>query len=430
MHSHSTHLHTHRLNTRKAYLAWFAASLFYFYQYILRVSPGVMVTDLRRDFHMTAEEFSSLGALYLYAYSLLQIPLGLLIDRWGVRRTLLSSVFLCIAGTLMLGSADTLLVVQLSRLLIGAGSACAFMSALKVAADGLPTGQRGFLMGATLTLGTIGPLIAGKPLVRFIETLGWRQTVLFTAVLGFVVFLIAYVLLRPPRNAVSAEAHAAHDVKHLLRSIANILRDRRIMIYAILAIGLYTPLSVLADLWGTAFLMQKFDLSRADAANASMMMYLGLALGSLFLPWACEKWGLQIRAVQVCGLAIFAVFGFMLFGPAVHLWLLTLLLIVLGFFCGAEMLCFSGAVAHATASNSGLVLGVVNTFNMFGGALLQQAIGALLDMQWQGAIDTNGVRVYATHEFVAALSLLVAVIVLCFLMSLRLSSAAVSVRRG
>jgi MFS family permease len=424
------HTHSSRSNIRKAYLAWFAASLFFFYQYILRVSPGVMVTDLRRDFHMTAEQFSSLGALYLYAYSLLQIPLGVLIDRWGVRRTLLSSVFLCIAGTLMLGSADSLIVVQLSRLLIGAGSACAFMSALKVAADGLPAGRRGFLMGATLTLGTIGPLVAGKPLVGFIESLGWRQTVLFTAVLGFVVFLIAYVLLRPPPHAASSEDHVPHDIRQLTRSIVHILRDRGIMIYAILAIGLYTPLSVLADLWGTAFLMQKFDLSRSAAATASMMMYLGLAMGSLFLPWACEKWNLQIRAVQTCGLAIFAIFGFLLFGPGVQLWLLTLLLIVLGFFCGAEMLCFSGAVTYATASNSGLIIGVVNTFNMLGGALLQQAIGALLDMQWQGALDVNGVRTYATHEFVMALSLLVAVIVLCFLMSLRLSSQTVSVKRG
>ncbi|HXW60613.1 MAG TPA: MFS transporter, partial [Myxococcota bacterium] len=136
------------------YLAWSAAALFYFYQYILRVSPGVMVTDLRQEFKMTAEQFSSLGALYLYAYSLLQIPLGIAIDRIGVRRTVLGSIILCIVGALMLGRAETLFMAQASRLLVGAGSASAFMAALKIAADWLSPGQRGFLMGATLTLGT------------------------------------------------------------------------------------------------------------------------------------------------------------------------------------------------------------------------------------------------------------------------------------
>ena len=76
------------------YLAWIAISLFYFYQYILRVSPGVMVVELRQTFKLTAEEFSSLGAIYLYAYSLLQIPLGFILDRMGIRRVIILSILI------------------------------------------------------------------------------------------------------------------------------------------------------------------------------------------------------------------------------------------------------------------------------------------------------------------------------------------------
>jgi sugar phosphate permease len=399
------------------YLAWVAAALFYFYQYILRVSPGVMVVDLRQDFKLTAEEFSSLGALYLYAYSVLQIPLGIIMDRIGVRRTVLGSIALCMGGVAMLGSAQSLFALQLSRILVGAGSACAFMAGLKIAADWLPAGKRGFLIGATLTFGTIGALVAGKPQVWLIEASGWRSTVFTTAYTGLVVFFIVLFVLKLPREAKLSKLPSLDIV---VKSVKNIISHSQIMIYALLAIGLYAPLSVLADLWGTAFLMQKYGFSRADAAQTSMMMYLGLALGSLILPWACEKYRVLNKAIRLCGLAILLIFAVILYGPKLSIVNLSAVFIALGIFCGAEMMCFTGAVHYSAKNNSGLIIGVVNTLNMLGGALLQQGIGWLLDKQWQGSLDTHGVRLYETNDFIIALSLLLAVIVACCLTSLRL----------
>lgn len=404
------------------YLAWAAAALFYFYQYILRVSPGVMVTDLRQEFKMTAEEFSSLGAFYLYAYSLVQIPLGVLIDRIGVRRMVLGSITLCVLGTFMLGTSEHLVAVQVSRILIGIGSGSAFMASLKIAADWLPAGKRGFLMGATLTLGTIGALTAGKPQVYFIESLGWRHTVLISACLGIVIFLIAFFALRLPKQDIQVKGHK--ELHTILADIIQILRNRPVMIYAILAIGVYTPLSVLADLWGTAFLMQKYNLARATAAQTSMMMYVGLSIGSLLLPWLCEKWDVLNQAIRVCGIMLFFAFSLILFGPSLSIPVLSSVLILLGIFCSAEMMCFTGAAHYTTRENSGLTLGVVNTLNMLGGAILQQGIGYALDTQWHNKLDDNGVRIYQTQEFVVALSLLLIVIACCCLISLKLKPQA------
>ncbi len=404
----------------RAYFAWSAAALFYFYQYILRVSPGIMVTELRQDFQMTAEQFSSLGAFYLYAYSILQIPLGILIDRIGVRRTVMGSALLCILGTVTLAMSEHLWMVQVSRILIGAGSACAFMSSLKIAADWLPQGKRGFLIGATLTLGTIGALTAGKPVVWLIDAFGWRQTVMITAILGVAILAVIFMTLRLPD--VKKDTKQSPSASEIAKVIWQIICNQRIMIYAVLAVGLYTPLSVLADLWGTAFLMQKYGLNRGDAAQTSMMMYAGLAIGSLLLPWACEKWNVLDGAIKLCGLAILLTFSVILFGPNISMLSLSMLLVLLGVFCGAEMMCFTGAINYTTRENSGMTIGVVNTLNMLGGAILQQGIGYLLDAQWHGDYDAHQVRVYSTHEFVLSLSLLLAVIVGCCLISLKLTS--------
>ena len=400
------------------YLAWMAAALFYFYQYILRVSPGVMVTDLRQEFMLTAEQFSSLGAWYLYAYSLLQIPIGIIMDRIGVRRTVLASIALCVGGIIMLGGAQDLVDIQISRILVGAGSACAFMAGLKIAADWLPIGKRGFLIGSTLTFGTIGALCAGKPQVWLLESIGWRSTVFSTAYLGIAVFILVLIFLKLPKEA--AKPESAPKLKNLISQIGQIITNSQIMIYALLAVGLYAPLSVLADLWGTAFLMQKYTLERADAAQTSMLMYLGLALGSLILPWLCEKYGVLNKAIRLCSFAIMFAFGFILFGPTLNIYYLSIALIFLGFFCGAEMMCFTGAINYTTPENSGITIGVVNTLNMLGGAILQQGIGFILDSQWLGLLDPHGVRIYTSEEFVVALSLLLLVVVICSLISLKL----------
>ena len=171
--------------------------------------------------------------------------------------------------------------------------------------------------------------------------------------------------------------------------------------------------------------MERYALPRAQAAQSSMMMYLGLCIGSLVLPWICEQWGILNRAIQLCSLGVLATFTCLLWGPSLGITGLTILLILLGVFCGAEMICFTGAIHYTTPENSGMTLGVVNTLNMLGGALLQQAIGFLLDLQWTGQLDGAGVRIYNTHEFQLAISLLLGVVALCCFLSLFLGAPAV-----
>ncbi|VVC75415.1 putative sulfoacetate transporter SauU [Aquicella siphonis] len=401
------------------YAGWLAIALFYFYQYILRVAPGVLVTDLRQTFHLTAEQFATLGAFYLYAYSLCQIPLGIIVDYIGVRKTVIASIMLCLSGTFLLSFAPTLEVLQISRILVGIGSACAFMCSLKIVVDYLPVGKRGFLMGTTLTLGTLGAIVAGKPLASLADHVGWRPTVSYTALFGLVILLITFLFLPRPRKELLIPV-SQDIVRTVSRSLIDVFKTRAIMMYSILAIGVYTPLSVLADLWGVSFIMQKYTLDRTQAAEISMMMYFGLGLGCLILPWLSEKYHFLNRSIQVCVFGVLGVFAFLLYGPVLSPLALKITLILLGIFCGVEMLCFTGASRYTHARNVGTTLGVVNTLNMLGGGVLQQLIGWVLDRLWSGRASDGGVRFYNTSEYTTALSVLLIVIIICCLMSLRL----------
>lgn len=404
---------------RKAYLAWLAIAMFYFYQYILRVTPGVFVDELRLTFHITAEQFATFGALYLIAYGLLQIPMGILIDRYGVKKISLYSIALCILGSLLFGLTKHFWVAQLSRLIIGVGSAPAFMCALKYIADHFPPGRRGFLMGATLALGTIGAVYSGKSLKLIGNSTEWKDILAISAGIGAIVYLSITLIVKDENSDPYAQLNRK-NIKDMFYSIIQIIKNHHIVLYSLMAIGLYTPLSALADLWGTAFLKQKYGISTTTAAETTMLMYIGLTAGSLTLPWLAEKYNKLNFAIFLSSFGILTTFGYLIYGPILDLLQLQVLLFVLGVFCGAEMMCFTGALYYSNRTNSGEIIGVVNTFNMLGGAFLQQLIGWYLDVLWSGQHDSSGLRAYSTENFEAALTPLTIVILICCILSLTL----------
>ena len=126
---------------------WGCVALFYLYQFIIRVSPSVMLDDLMAYFQINATEAGTLSAIALYSYSILQIPSGILADTLGARKVVLGSIVLCIAGVSLFISTPNLLIAQFGRLLIGAGSAAAFLSVSKVSSQWFSPSKRATLLG-------------------------------------------------------------------------------------------------------------------------------------------------------------------------------------------------------------------------------------------------------------------------------------------
>jgi MFS family permease len=110
---------------------------------------------------------------------------------------------------------------------------------------------------------------------------------------------------------------------------------------------------------------------------------------------------------------LLALFIVLIYVPHLNQVHLLSLILLIGFFCGAETLCFNAALRYTDSHTSGLTIGVVNTLNMAGGAIMQQAIGVYLDATWQGSLDINGLRIYSLQEFVEAFSILVIILFIC-----------------
>ncbi len=382
-----------------AYLAWGGVALFFLYQYVLRIAPGLVEPELRSAFFMTANDFSTLGSFFMFIYAIVQIPCGVLIDRIGVKRVVLSSILLCLIGNGLLIIGNNLWEAQISRLFMGLGSASGYIGCMKIAADSFPRSNRGFFMGAALTLGLFGPLLAAKPLLVLIEATSWRYAFTVLSVIGVILWFSLVIVM--PKEAINHQAVLKWS--EIKKSIAHVFKTRPILAYAITTTCFFSPFSVIADLWGVSFLMNHFNLQRINAANITTLIYVGAAVSSLVIPWLCERYKEYNRGIIYSWLGMITCLIILLYSD-LSAFSLIFILILIGIFSSSEILCFGAASHYTTPETSGTTLGVINTFCVMGSACVMQAVGFLLDVKWSGNMDEQGIRLYSSCEYIFALS--------------------------
>ena len=394
------------------YFAWFTLASFYLYQYILRSAPGVLIEEIRLAFKLNADQFSLIGALYYFGYSLMQVPVGLLVDRKGIKNTAIFSIALCLLGTLAFIMTEEILIAYFSRFMMGVGSASAFMCSIKLANDRFPQSKQGVAMGSVLAFGAVGALVTGIPLNYLLRQFSdWRESFYVFIFFGLVLLILAYIFIPKEKN------NKERSDSNIWRDLKVTLQNKTVLLYAFIAIGLFTPLSVMADLWGVGFLVRKFNLTREAASPILMNIYIGMAFGSVIIPFFVGRFHIN-RVIQFCSIVLLLLFSLLVYYSNISYNGLVILLIAIGFFCGAEMLCFSAALRKIDPRVSGITIGVVNTLNMLSGAIMQRVIGLYLDFNWRGELDSRGLRIYTTSDFIEAFSILVVLMAICSIIAL------------
>lgn len=169
------------------WLIWALGAAFFFSEYFARVAPSVMVPELMQSFHVKALSLGALSAFFYYAYVAMQIPVGALVDRYGSHRLLTVAAALCGISCLLFSMAQTLLIAELGRLLMGFSAAFAFVGALKLATVWFPASRFGLLSGLTQALGMAGAAVGEGPISVSVAAIGWRPTMLSMGIF-FVVF--------------------------------------------------------------------------------------------------------------------------------------------------------------------------------------------------------------------------------------------------
>lgn len=391
-------------NSLKSWIMWSCGALFYFYQFVLRVSPGIMVHELMTRFMIDAAGVGALASFYYYSYSFLQLPVGLMLDKIGPRRVLTGAILLCALGGVLFGIAPHLTVAQLGRLIIGAGAACAFAGTLKVSSLWFDRKKMALATGLTATLGTIGAACGGGPVSLLIQILDWHLVMIIFSLLGIGLALLVWTFVRDQKDC-SLETQGLEDHPLPLKEgLKIILRSRQMWALGFYGACLYTPLSALADMWGPSYIQTLLKCSAPEASTISSTIYVGIAVGATLFASFSNWVGLRRVPLLIAALGTSGTIAYTIYGSVTDPMVLTYLLFVAGFFCSGHYTYFICACESMPQNLSGTAVAFVNMITMASGVVFQPLIGSLMDFFWQGGLTFDGVRLYTLAEYQKALT--------------------------
>jgi predicted MFS family arabinose efflux permease len=382
------------MTARQRQLALAAVVAAYVLSFFHRFAPAGIAHDLAAAFQTSAASLGALAATYFYVYTLMQVPTGVFADTLGPKRLLVGGALVATVGSALFGLAGDLDVALAGRTLVGLGVSVTFIAMLKLIALWYDERRFASLVGLAMLLGNFGSVLAGVPLTAFAQAAGWRSVFFLAAGLSLLTALACWLTIDEKKE----ERRLAFDRTVILGGLAQVLSNRATWPALFANFGIAGSFFAFAGLWATPYLSQVHGLPRVEASTHLSLYFAGFAVGCFGIGTLSDRLGKRKPVLLVGALAYLAFWA---------LWLSAVRLpsgatYPLFALMGLATSCFSLTWACAKEVNppqlSGISTSVVNMGGFLAGALLQPAIGKLMDLSWQGGM-ANGVRLYTAGDF-------------------------------
>ncbi len=354
-------------------------ALFYAYEYLLRISPSAMEPALRSHFNLSATGFGLLSAIYYYAYVPMQLPVGVLMDRFGPRRLLTLACFICVVGAFMFAGTDVFSIAATGRFLVGAGSAFAFVGVLKLATIWLPEDKLGMVAGMTAALGTIGAMFGDNVLGGMVETSGWQQTINYTAIFGIVLMIVLWFCIHDHKRDPDSGGTIDSFKKNMV-DLGIILREKQIWINGMYGCLVYLPTTIFAELWGIPYFTHAHGLSAVDAGFVNSLLFFGFMLGAPTMGFISDKIKRRKLPMLMGAMGAAIMMSVILYMPNLSTHMLYGSVFLLGLFYSAQAIVFAVGRELSPNEAAGTAIATTNMIVMIGAMFLQPLVGRLLDL--------------------------------------------------
>lgn len=385
------------------YYPWVIITLcafFLFFKYVLQVSPSVMTKELMTEFQINGVGLGNLAATYFYAYLVTQLFVGPLLDRYSPRYLTAFAILLCAWGAFAFARADSITAALLSRALMGAGTAFATVSYMKMSALWFRPNQVAFVDGLLATAAMAGALCGQVPLNLLVQHSGWRDSLIYCGMVGVIFAIVFFLVVKDKKTdatAVKAKMIQLSDIRALFKDRKNWL----LTLYSGLA---FTPIAVLGGLWGNPFFEVAHGLTSTEAAYFSSLIFLGLGIGGPVFGYLAGR--VDSIRVMIMGTAIaFVALVIALYMVSIPLWLFGALLFAFGFGTGVFMLSFPLGKEMNPIGLAATVVALINTGDALFGSFTEPLIGRMLDMFSSDNV-VNGMHVFSLQNYHVALALL------------------------
>lgn len=318
--------------TLKGFIVWMICAFFFMYEFLLRTVLGTFQFPLMEDLQLSPVRFALLSSTsYQVIYGLMQLPVGLIVDHFGLKKTLFFAVFFCAIANLGFSLSHDFATAIFFRILMGFGSSFGFICLLVAVFDWMPRKNIAFFIGISQFIGTMGPILAAGPLSMLAEGsyLSWREIFFALAVIAIgIAFMVLFWVDKNRQNKgkfviLSLPASIAVSFRRLLS-------QKQVWAIAIFSGAVYFSIEYLSENEGTAFLVKK-GFSSTFSAYMISLSWLGYAIGCPLMGYISDKMQRRKPVILLSSfLVLIALLGIVYFPLGVYMTILCFILLGIG----------------------------------------------------------------------------------------------------
>lgn len=343
-----------------------------------RVAGAVVAHDLQRDLVLSSEGLGSVGAAFFYAFAAGQLPLAVLLDRWGARRTMAALSLVGAAGAVVFAMAGGRTGAIIGRVLLGIGMSGNLMGSLKLIGHWFSPREFATMSGVVAGFGTLGNVLATTPLALLVGSIGWRSSFVTLAVITALLAILFWVLVRERPGEEERGEGAVLPVGAMARRL---LSDRDYWLISLGAFCRYGSFVAIQGLWIAPFLLEVTGLSPIASANLILLLNVAFIVGSPLGGWLSDRVLSSRKAVMLLALAGTAAgeLALALTGRGSGVWTVGAILILLGCASSYGQIVYAHIRELMPPRMAGMAMTGVNFFTMMGGAVFLHGMGWAID---------------------------------------------------
>ncbi len=356
-------------------------SALYIFSMFHRVSNAVIAPNLIEDLSLDAETLGILGGAYFYSFTLIQIPMGPMLDRIGPRLVISSFAFIGALGAFLFAFSHSFYTAFWGRILIGLGMGAILMSSLKIFTLRFSPKQFATLMGTFVSIGSLGSILAASPLAYLSSKIGWRLTFAIAGGISIVLAYFTFGILGRDKERDADLPTSPFPTLGIFQSLRIILGTLAFWQGSAVAFFRYGTFIALQGLWLGPYLMNIKGYSPLLAGNILIFMSLGGIVGGPVSGHLSDRAFPSRKVVALVGLSLYAICLLPLTGviEAENPYGFGVLFFLIGFFNTFGMGVYSHIKELFPLTIAGTVMTWLNFFNMAGVAVFMPLLGKIIE---------------------------------------------------
>lgn len=355
------------------------ASLLYVYEFYLRVIPSVITQDLMRDLSISAHTLGLVSALFYVSYTFMQIPAGLLVDRFGPRLLLTLATIVCACSTILSGTATDANTAGLSRLIMGFGASFAYACPLLVAKFWFSSNRFAMIGGCVQALGALGAIIGNEPVAYLTEAIGWRDTCTYSGLFGLVLALMIWAIVRDKPTHPKRQQLVMRQMTEKER-LKIVMSNHQTWFIAIMGFCYWAPMTVFAELWGRSFITQTHGIAITEASLMMSWVWVGVAAGGPFFGWLSNAINSRKKPIYLSYVIMLITTYSLIYFPIHQNLVICSSLFLFGFASAAQCVTFGLVSDINPKSVVGTAIGLNNMAVIAGGIIIQPLVSQILEL--------------------------------------------------